>query len=25
MERNAIRAEFWVAFDAFLKEHRAPV
>jgi lysophospholipase len=24
MERNPIRAEFWSAFDAFIKEHRAP-
>jgi lysophospholipase len=25
MERNAIRAKFWLAFDAFMKKHRAPV
>jgi len=25
MERNAIRAKFWLAFDAFVKKHRAPV
>jgi lysophospholipase len=24
MERNPIRAEFWSAFDAFMKKHRAP-
>ena len=24
MERNPIRAEFWAAFDAFLKRNRAP-
>ena len=24
MERNPIRAEFWSAFDAFAKKHRAP-
>ena len=25
MERNAIRAKFWLAFDAFMNKHRAPV
>jgi lysophospholipase len=25
MERNAIRAQFWLSFDAFMKKHRAPV
>ena len=25
MERDAIRAQFWHAFDAFMKKHRAPV
>ncbi len=25
MERNAIRAQFWAAFDAFMKKNRAPV
>jgi lysophospholipase len=24
MECNAIRAEFWTAFDAFIKKHHAP-
>jgi len=24
MERNAIRAEFWAAFDGFVKKHHAP-
>jgi lysophospholipase len=24
MERSPIRAEFWAAFDAFIKKHRAP-
>ena len=24
MERNAIRATFWAAFDGFMKKHRAP-
>jgi len=24
MERNPIRAEFWSAFDAFMRKHRAP-
>jgi lysophospholipase len=24
MERNPIRAEFWAAFDAFMKKHHAP-
>jgi len=23
MERNAIRAEFWAAFDAFITKHHA--
>jgi len=25
MERNAIRAQFWAAFDGFIKKNRAPV
>jgi lysophospholipase len=25
MERNAIRARFWLSFDAFMRKHRAPV
>jgi lysophospholipase len=25
MERGAIRAQFWAAFDAFMQKHRAPV
>ena len=25
MERNAIRAQFWAAFDGFMKKIRAPV
>jgi lysophospholipase len=25
MERNPIRAEFWAAFDSFMKKHHAPV
>jgi lysophospholipase len=24
MERNAIRTQFWLSFDAFIKKHRAP-
>jgi lysophospholipase len=24
MERNAIRAKFWLAFDSFMQKHRAP-